>query len=174
MLFVQEIKIYYRKNVRYANYAEQRKAVRFWELSQKCPEENEVFFQKVYLSQNTDIRCHRDSLQSYGTEAFYGGGFNNAPFSGRIAVTKENDSYRIKYCGKRDLGFYSAKMLLNPSEYGRIVFNERGAYDYTGIWYYEITIYNFVNAPYSAYRKNLFYRKEPDYLFKDMQYLRYC
>ena len=43
---------------------------------------------------------------AYGEEAFYGGGFNTTPFSGRLAVTKEDDTYRIGYCDKRSLGFF--------------------------------------------------------------------
>lgn len=174
MLFVQEITLRYQKDVRYANYANQRKAIRFWELPEKHPEENEIFFQTVFMWQTPEkVTCYQNYLKSYGIEGFYGGGFNNTPFSGRIAVIKEDNKFRVQYCDKKSLGFYTTRFLLKPNQYGRIIFNERGAYDYTGIWYYDLTIYNFINADYSQYRKNLFFRKVPDYDFKDLRKLRY-
>ena len=54
MLFVQEITLRYQKDVRYANYANQRRAVRFWELPEKYPEENETFFQTVFMWQTPE------------------------------------------------------------------------------------------------------------------------
>ena len=113
MLFVQCITLRYMKDVRYANYADQRKAVRFMKLPDVKPEENE------------------------------------------------------------DSGFYKTKIIHDTCEYGRIIFNERGAY-HTGIWYYDLIIYNFLNAPYSSFNSKIFFRKEPDHEFTDMHYLRYC
>ena len=55
---------------------------------------------------------------------------------------KDDDSFKIKYCGMHDHGFYSKKIILQPNEYGRVIFNERGEYVYTGIWYYDLIIYN--------------------------------
>lgn len=174
MLFVQNITLRYMKDVRYASYANQRRSIRFWELPQERPEENEVFFHTVFLRQDKDkLDCYKSCLKTYGTEAFYDGGFNNTPFPGRLAVTKEDDSFRVKYCGKQDLGFYSTKMVLRPGEYGRIIFNERGGYDYSGIWYYDLITFNLVNLSYSDYGQKMFYRKEADYEFRDMKYLRY-
>ena len=174
MLFVQNIILQYEKDVRYANYADQRKSIRFWELPSVDLEENEVFLHRVRLCQNKiNIRCCRNTIKSYGTEVLYDGHFNNSPFSGRIAVAKSDDSYQIKYCGKHDLGFYSTKMTIGKNKYGRVIFNKRDTYAYSGIWYYEINIYNFINAEYSAYKKKMFFKKEPDYEFKDMKWLRY-
>lgn len=174
MLFVQSITLRYEKGVRYAGYANQRRAVRFWALPQVCPEENEIFFQKVFLRQDQNsIECCHNALKSYGTEGFYDGGFNHTPFSRSLAVIKEGGAFRVKHCGKRDLGFYGTKMLLRTGEYGRILLNERGCYEDTGIWYYDLITYNFVNAPYTDYRQKLFFRKVPDHEFRDMKYLRY-
>ena len=185
MLFVQNIVLSYQKDVRYANYANQRRSIRFWELPTMDLEENEVFVNRVCLGQSTlnktfygqdekNIHCYRNMTKSYGAEVFYNGRFiNNSPFSGRLAVVKDDDSYQIKYCGKNDLGFYSTKMTIGKDEYGRVIFNERGTYEYSGIWYYELNIYNFVNADYSKYNPKLFFKKEPDYEFEDMRKLRY-
>ena len=175
MLFVQCITLRYRKDVRYANYANQRKAIKFRKLPNIKPKENEIIFSNVLLYQTTDkIECCRNSLQTFGSKCFYGNGVNNTPFSNRLAIVKDDDSFKIKYCGKHDLDFYSTKIILQPGEYGRIIFNERGEYAYTGIWYYELIIYNFVNAPYSSFSNKIFFKKKPDHEFTDMQYLRYC
>ena len=184
MLFVQNIVLSYQKDVRYANYANQRRSIRFWKLPTTDLEENEVFVNRVCLGQSTlnktffgqdakNIYCYQNITKSYGTEVLYEGRFINSPFSGRLAVVKEDDSYKIKYCGKHDLGFYSTKMTIGKDEYGRVVFNERGTYEYSGIWYYELNIYNFVNADYSKYSSKMFFKKEPDYEFEDMRKLRY-
>ena len=65
-------------------------------------------------------------------------------------------------------------MIIKPNEYERVIFNERGGYDYTGIWYYDLIIYNFINASYSSFNNKIFFQKKPNYEFTDMQYLRYC
>ena len=134
MLFVQCITLRYMKDVRYANYADQRRSIKFRKLPDVRPEENKIIFSNVFLYQTTNgIDCSCNSLRSFGKESFYEEGFNNAPFSGRLAVIKDNNIFKIKYCGKYDVGFYSTKIILKPNEYGRIIFNERGGYDYTGI-----------------------------------------
>ena len=175
MLFVQCITLRYMKDVRYANYADQRKSIKFWKLPDVKPKENEIIFSKVFLYQTTDkINCFCNSLRSFGNGSFYGNGVNNTPFSNRLAIVKDGDSFKIKYCGMHGNGFYSTKIILQPNEYGRVMFNERGGYDYTGIWYYDLIIYNFVNASYSSFNNKIFFKKKPDHEFTDMQYLRYC
>lgn len=160
MLFVQCITLRYMKDVRYANYANQRRTVKFYKLPDVKLRENEIIFSNVFLYQTTDkIDCSCNGLQSFGSECFYEKGFNNAPFSGRLAIVKDDNSFKIKYCGKYDIGFYGTKIIFQLGEYGRIVFNERGGYDYTGIWYYDLITYNFVNAPIPHFTIKYFSRK---------------
>ena len=174
MLFVQTITIRYYKDARTARCAARRKALRFCALPKDITPTGEVMLHSVFMGQDENaLWTNHERVQCYGEEAFYGGGFNNTPFSGRLAVTREDDIYRIGYCDKRSLGFFTTRMLLRAGEYGRLIFNERGAFDYTGIWYYDLTTYNFVNAEPSAYREKLFFRKEPDKSFSDLQWLRY-
>lgn len=173
MLYVQSITLRYEKNVRYASYANQRRSVRFWTLPQTFPAEDAVFFHKVFLEQNTDsLHCCQSILKSYSTDIL--SERRQSPFSKRIAIAEDADSFQLKYGGRHPNGIYKTKMTLRPGEYGRIIFNERGMYLYDGIWYYDLTIYNFVNAPYSDCRQKLFFRKEPDYAFQDLQNLSYC
>ena len=157
------------------SYSTQRKSIKFWKLPDEKPKENEIIFSKVFLYQTTDrINCYCNNLQSFGNESFYGNGVNNTPFFNRLAIVKDDDSFKIKYCGMHGNGFYSTKIILQPNEYGRAIFNERGEYVYTGIWYYDLIIYNFVNASYSSFNNKIFFKKKPDHEFTDMQYLRYC
>lgn len=174
MLFVQTITIRYYKDARTPQCAAKRKSVRFCPLPKAYAPDGEVLLHSVFMGQDEHaLWTNRESLHCYGEEAFYGGGFNTTPFSGRLAVTREDDTYRIGYCDKRSLGFFTARMRLRPGEYGRILYNERGAFDYTGIWYYDLTTWNFVHAAPDAYREKLFYQKTPDYLYQDLQWLRY-
>lgn len=177
MLIIQSITLRYEKDVRYASYANQRRSVRFWLLPHERPEESDVFLHQVDLFQETDgMRCCRDKLKSLGAEAFYDEKFGSPDFFRRIAVTKEGDCYRVGYKGYggiNDMHLYSTKMIVRPDEYVRIVFNERGMHWYSGIWFYDIVTYNFLNVPYSDYRQKLFFRKEADHEYKDMKYLLY-
>lgn len=84
MLFVQCITLRYRKDVRYANYANMKNSIKFWKLSNMNPQENEIIFSDVYLYQTTkEMKCLNNSLQSLENEAF-----NNTLFSQRLAVEK--------------------------------------------------------------------------------------
>ncbi|MBP0966297.1 MAG: hypothetical protein J5722_01570 [Oscillospiraceae bacterium] len=175
MLFAQIITLRWQKELRYPAYAAQRRAERFRLLPQECPAENAVLLHTVQLRQTADgISCVRERAEGYDGLAFSADRMRQSPFPVRLQVTAADGAYRIAYCGKECDGLFREKMLLLPGEYGRVIYNERGAYDYSGIWYYDLTVCNFVNAPYSDYRPKLFFRKEPDHLFEDLRYLRYC
>ena len=89
------------KDVRHANYANQGKSIKFYKLPNVKPKEDEIIFSNVFLYQTTDkIDCCCNSLQSFGSECFYEisfKGFNNVPFSGRFAIVKDDNSFKIKY-----------------------------------------------------------------------------
>ena len=132
MLFVQKITIRYYKDARTPQCAAKRRSVRFCPLPKDHKPEGEVLLHDVFMGQDAGrLWTNSGTVRCYGEEAFYGGGFNNTPFSGRLAVTKEDDTYRIGYCDKRNLGFFTTRMLLRPGEYGRVIYNERDAFDYT-------------------------------------------
>ena len=115
MLFVQTITIRYYKDARTPQCAAKRKSVRFCPLPKAYAPNGEVLLHSVFMGQDEHaLWTNRESLHCYGEEAFYGGGFNTTPFSGRLAVTREDDTYRIGYCDKRSLGFFTARMRLRP------------------------------------------------------------
>ena len=98
MLFVQTITIRYYKDARTAKCAARRKAVRFCPLPAGCVPSGEVLLHSVFMGQGENaLWTNRGNVNCYGEEAFYGGGFNQTPFSGRRAVSRENDVYRIGY-----------------------------------------------------------------------------
>ena len=154
MLFIQFITLRWQKDVRDPVHAAARKAVRFRPLPQEKPQEDAVLRRGAEILSDDPLR--------------------KPPYPARLQITEADGAYRVAYCGKDSDGFFSEKMRILPGEYGRIVYNQRGAYDYSGIWYYDLTVCNFVCAPYSDYRQKLFFRKEPDSLFEDLRYLRYC
>ena len=175
MLFIQIITLRWQKDVRDAVHAAARRAVRFRALPQETPEEDAVLIHSVLLRQTADgICCKGETAGTYGTDVLSAEPLMQSPFPARLQITEADGAYRIAYCGRESDGLFSEKMRIRPGEYGRLIYNERGAYDYSGIWYYDLTVCNFVNAPYSDYRPKLFYRKEPDHLFEDLRYLRYC
>ncbi|MBR3446674.1 MAG: hypothetical protein IKH27_02565 [Oscillospiraceae bacterium] len=175
MLYIQLITLRWQKDVRDPVHAAARKAVRFRLLPQEMPEEDAVLIHSVMLRQNqAGIACTGETVRTYGAEILSAEPLRKPPYPARLQITEADGAYRVAYCGKESDGLYSEKMRILPGGYGRIVYNQRGAYDYTGIWYYDLTVCNFVCAPYCEYRPKLFFRKEPDSLFEDLRYLRYC
>lgn len=175
MLYIQLITLRWQKDVRDPVHAAARKAVRFRPLPQEKPQEDAVLIHSVMLRQNqAGIVCNGETARTFGAEILSDDPLRKPPYPARLQITEADGAYRVAYCGKDSDGLYSEKMRILPGGYGRIVYNQRGAYDYTGIWYYDLTVCNFVCAPYSEYRPKLFFRKEPDSLFEDLRYLRYC
>ena len=175
MLFVQFITLRWQKDVRDPVHAAKRRAVRFMALPQEKPREDAVLIHSVMLRQTADgISSAGETLKGYGADVLSADPLQNPPFPARLQITETDGAFRIAYCGKDSDGLYSEKMRILPGEYGRIVYNQRGAYQYSGIWYYDLTVCNFVHAPYTDYRQKLFFRKEPDHLYEDLRYLRYC
>lgn len=204
MLFVQYICLTYYKDVRYANYANVRNSIRFAPIAIEKVPDCEVFLQKVSLYQGVDgIKKYGAGFKEYGGEIFTAGSrdpvHNYRNLIHNIRMFKDNDSYKIMFCDDRYYKpFNSFKrrghneefmnnnspfsytdiinetvFTLKPDEYGRIVFNERHV-TMDEQWYYMLNTINFINCDKSKYREKMFFRKVPDYEYKNMQYLRYC
>ena len=177
MLFVQEIILKYKKDVRYPKYAMMREAEKFRSFNVKDSDiESEIFLNKIMLSQDTDgLYENYNKIRQYNDEAFYNPRCYNSLFGERIAVKKSDDeSYEILYKAKNSHGYYKKTFNLKNNEYGRIIYNERNIGEYTGIWYYYLNTYNFIKCDKSEIREKMFFRKKADYEYKDMIYLRYC
>ena len=160
MLFIQRIILSYTKNERYPRYANKRRSVRFCPVKFDGKLDGEILFHNDYTGK----------VKIYGEDAFSTEKLNDVRFGNRIAVKKDGENYSVMY--RDGYSRYNSKFVLENNQYGRIVFNERIAYE--DIWVYEINIYNFIHADRSAFREKIFYRKTADCEFKDMKYLRYC
>ena len=151
MLFVQQIEIEYRKNVRYANFAQARNAIKFYPVRINSDEiQQNVLFHSAFFYQDTNGMHNRGTKSRQFTESqLYDGKFNRSPF-GKTAF------------------------VLRKDQYGRIVFNERNTYYDTGEWYYQFFVFNIVCCEKDNFKEKIFFNKNPDYEFNGMKYLRYC
>ena len=177
MIFIQQIRIVYQKDVRYANYGHERNHLKFYPV-RNLPELNgkEIFVNYISLQQLPGELLFQGEWSCFFTENFfYTGKFqDNWLFSrkNQIAVQKQNQAYQILYTSKEQKSFMKPVFTLEKNQYGRILFNERQATS-DSQWYYILYIVNFLNADAEQYREKLFFRKEPDYLFSDRKYLKY-
>ncbi|MCM1505941.1 MAG: hypothetical protein NC177_02245 [Ruminococcus flavefaciens] len=178
MLFVQHISLTYCKNVRYADYANARNAIKFAPVKIEKVPDCEVLFNQIMLFQNTDElhkysnttrKCNSDDPSLYNPQCY-----NFLPFDNRISIKKSDRNYEIIYRDGKSKGYFKSPFTLKNNEYGRIIYNNRYVSSDTGKWYYELHTLNFINCDKSKYRKKMFFRKVPDYEYKNMQYLRYC
>ena len=174
MLFVQIITLRWHKEMRFANYAGQRKSVRFRDLPEETAPESALLLHSVSLSQDkAGLHCEDSRVKSYDESAFYSGGHNRSPLAPRLAVTREETGFSVQYFGMGNSTPRTVLTLL-PGESGRILLNARRTYHDTGRWYYEQITVNFLDAAPSAYRKKLFFIKEPTHSFSDLKPLQYC
>lgn len=204
MLFVQYIFLTYYKNVRYANYANARNAIKFAPVVIDKVPDCEVLYQEVGMYQGVDgIKKYSPCFKEYGEEIFTVDNLdpcrNYYNIIRNIRIFKEDDSYKIRFCDDRYYTRYNAfkrrghnesftdnnspfcytdiinetAFTLRPDEYGRIIYNERNI-TIDEQWYYTLCVANFINCDKSKYREKMFFRKVPNYEYKNMQYLRYC
>lgn len=203
MLFVQHIAITYYKDVRYANYANVRNSIRFEPIVIEKVPDCEVLCQRVGMHQGVDGIKKYTSFKEYGEEIFTVDNIdpcrNYYRFIKDIRILKINGDYKIRFCDDRSFTRHNAfkrhghnesftdnnspfcytdiinetVFNLKSDEYGRIIYNARHV-TMDEQWYYILYVVNFINCDRSKYREKMFFRKNPDYEYKNMQYLRYC
>ncbi len=175
MLFVQEIDLEYTKAVRYGNFANARRALKFLPVEfDKSDITDEILFDKAKLFQSPDgMDEGYRKVKIYGENALFDGEFTNF-FGYRVFIRRaENSSgYDILYTNKKSRGVKS-KFTLSDGMSGRIIYNERISYDECAVWRYFITTFNFVCADKDSFKPKIFFRKDPDFIFNDMKPLRY-
>lgn len=174
MLFVQEIALQYTKAVRYGNFANARRAVRFFPVEfDKADISDEILFNKVSLYQEPDgMRGPYGKTKILGENALFTGKFAPDFFGERIFVKRAENGYEILYTDKKQRGYIKSKFTLTEGKSGQIVYNER----YSGWecpWLYYLFTFNFVCADKSDFKPKIFFRKKPDFVFNDMKELRY-
>lgn len=174
MLFIQEIDLIYTKAVRYGNFANARRAVKFFPVEfDRSDITDEILFNKVELFQPPDgIRERRNKVKIYGENALFTGKFATEFFGPRVFVKRAESGYDILYTDKKQRGWIKSKFTLTKGKSGRIVYNDR----YSGWecpWLYYLVTFNFVCADKADFKPKIFFRKNPDFTFGDMKELRY-
>lgn len=174
MLFIQKIDLVYTKAVRYGNYANVRRSVKFLPVNFNAKNiTDEILFNSVDLLQRTDgLHEKWNRVKIYSKDAFYTGKFQSNCFGERIFVKRADNSYEILYTNKKQRGYIKNKFTLTSGQSGRIVYNERYS-NWDCPWLYYLTTFNFVCADKSDFKSKIFFRKEPDFIFNDMKPLRY-
>lgn len=162
----------------------------------------EVLLQSLIYWQNTDgLKLYAEKFKKFGSEIFTAGKrdtfWNYHNLIANIRIFKEDNIYKIMFCDENfsyslpkrhghnesymdkktpfsytDSVFETA-FRLHKNEYGRIIFNERIVEHDTGIWYYGLHTYNIINCEKSDFREKMFFRKNPDYEYKNLKYLKY-
>ena len=179
MLFVQEIVLVYTKAVRYGNFANARKAVRFFPVEfDKSDITDEIFFNRVSLFQSPNgITQRRNSTKILGENALFTGKFAPDFFGERVFVKRAEggakSGYEILYTDKKQRGYIKSKFTLTEGKSGRIVYNDRSSEWESPVWNYYLVTFNFVCADKSEFKPKIFYRKDTDFTFTDMKELRY-
>ncbi|MBR1527806.1 MAG: hypothetical protein IJ642_00720 [Oscillospiraceae bacterium] len=163
MLFIQIIHITYTKNSRSGEKMHQINHIRFKEIPAL----------KKDLSAGEICICNNSNTRTSVNIFPYQENFNASGALGRAFVHKQDENYQIFYSDRPALPFSKPVFTLAKNQYGRIIYNERYV-TYDSEWYYTRTILNFLHADSSAYKTKLFFRKEPDFLFQDLKWLRYC
>lgn len=205
MLFVQEIDIWYRKDVRYPKYANIRNDFKFIPVkTENVNPDCEVFYQRSMFRQSPDgIQLWNEDYRKFNSEIFTAGSRdrmeNLRNLIHNIRVFHENENYKIMFCDDYFHERFNIKrrgsnegyldnnspfsytdvvnqtaFILKPDDYGRIMYNDRTVMHYSEIWYYRIHTVNFINCDKSKFREKMFFKKNPDYEYKNMQYLKYC
>ena len=166
ILFIQEVSIFYHKDVRYPKYAQMRSSKKFdiLKLDSNINLDCEALLQRLSYTQDTKrMQLQGKYFKTYNDEIFEFCGIYNTTQNIRI-IKDDDNSYTINYCNKQ--------FKVYPNEYGRITYNERYVYSYTGIWYYGLHTYNFINCDKSKFKEKMFFRKNPDYEYSNLKYLR--
>lgn len=176
MLFIQKITIQYYKDVRFANYANQRQAIKFYpvDISQKPDDSESVFFTHKLYYQTTDkiVECP-EKYKLLGDRAFYNGRGICNTYGGKIAILKsENGKYKVMTYLHKWKDYYNTRFELDNGEYGRIICNDRIS-TWEDNWMYELTTFNLLVCPVDRFREKMFFIKKPDKEFDDCKYLRY-
>lgn len=176
MLFIQKISIEYYKDVRFASFANQRRAIKFYpvDISQNPHDIENVFFTaKSYFQTTERMEEYPESYKLLGDRAFYDGRGICNTYGGKIAVTRsENGGYNVMTYLHKWKDYYHTCFELCDGEYGRVICNDRhGGWEEN--WRYELTTFNFIVGPADIYREKMFFNKQPDKEYDDRKYLRY-
>ena len=163
MLFIQEIIIHYDKSQRSGEKMRKINAVRFKEVSNVRPDFSAG---EICICKENDTRKPVKPAKAVPYQEHF-------RISERVFVHKQDENYQIVYSSRPAQQFFKPVFTLEKNQYGRIIYNWRTSC-FDSYWEYMRIIINFIHADESAYRPKMFFKKEPDFLFEDLNWLRYC
>ncbi len=174
MLFVQQIDLIYHKDVRYGNFANARRALKFLPVEfNKLDLTGDILYDKAILVQTPDgMTEYRHKAKILGENALFTGKMSDS-FGNRVFITRTENGYEILYTNPKQRGWIKSKFTLTDGSSGRIAYNERHSYFDLPVWRYFLTTFNFVCANKDSFKPKIFFRKQPDFVFNDMKPLRY-
>lgn len=183
-IYIQKIILSHYKDVRYANFAQQRKAIKFLPVKDFKVEnpDDEIFFNKIRLFQTPkgisnyfDNKSFNPNTNNNIKKIIDKGLFHN-PFDdylGNFALRKDGENYTVLY---NVGGKYKTCFTLQNEEYGRLIYNRRTCECDTGRRIFQTIIVNFLQsdkllAQNGYLKEKLFYQKIPDHEYKNLRQL---
>ena len=151
MLFIQSIDTYYEKQRRSSEYARLRTGDLFRKTDLSKLKECEVFAHLLSLRYDTDsgvsqAKPYSEKYKQYGKSIFTEG-------------------------TRRDT-LNETAFVLGKNEYGRIIYNNRYVDPDSSWWYYGWHIYNIINCDMSECNEKMFFKKNPNYEYRQLLDLR--
>lgn len=201
MLFIQSIRINYDKSVRYANYANIRNSIKFRpiQIEDMSNLDCKVLFQSILLYQSENglnevcnkIIPYNDKIFNYGKKDSF---WRFHHIFENMRIIPQQNNFKIIFCEDKfgsikrrghnetyfDKSTYfqytdilnETAFILKSNEYGRITFNNRYVEHDTGKWFYTLHTYNIINCDKSKFREKMFFKKNPDYEYSNLKYLK--
>ena len=143
---------------------------------------------------------YEEKFRQYGTDIFTEGKENRWDNFNEllhfIRIFREEDKYRIMFCDEdvewcpthrrghneafsdENSIFYrqdklnETAFILGKGQYGRIIYNNRYVDPDSQNWYYGWHIYNIVSCDISECKEKMFFKKEPDFAYRQLLDLR--
>lgn len=171
-LYVQQITVEYTKDLRYSNFAQQRQAIKFYPIDISENEgQSEIFLSRISVRQSKgDLKIYpyKNKFLIAKNAIYNPDDFYSKPFGEKIALQKSGDNYAVLY-KKGD--FYHKCFVLKNSQYARIIYNCRVSGFDDCVDLYQNVIFNFLQSDKPLCGSKIFYRKNPDFEYKDMKCL---
>jgi len=143
---------------------------------------------------------YTETYRQYGTEIFTEGNANRYDNYNKllkfIRIFKEEAGYRIMFCdenvewcptkrrghneaynNENSIFYHRDRMnetafILGNNQYGRILFNNRYVDPDSQAWHYGWHIYNIISCDISECKEKMFFKKDPDYVYRQLLDLR--
>ena len=170
------------------------------EKLKECEVSAQILDFKYEAGKCSKAKPYKETYRQYGTEIFTEGTKDRyANFNELlqfIRIFKEEDKYRIMFCDEdvewcptkrrghneafndeesihyRKDRLYETAFILGENQYGRIIYNNRYVDPDSQNWIYGWHVYNIISCVKSECKEKMFFKKEPDFLYRQLLDLR--